>query len=156
VRSLVLSYSAYNQVRIPALVTIISGVFNLSLALTLPYVLGLGVYGIALGFILALWLRNVVFVPWYAAKVQGVPPADFYKPIIPGTLAYFVLVIIGVIFVSVVNVPSSLVYIGLVSGALSLVYLTLVTRIILTDPERDVIRTIIPPSVSRYLPVWFL
>ncbi|MCE5338448.1 MAG: oligosaccharide flippase family protein [Methanomicrobiaceae archaeon] len=155
-RPLVLSYSAYNKLRIPAIVTIIAGILNLILALMLPYVYDLGMYGIALAFILAMWLRNVVFIPWYAAKVQGVTPATFYKPIIPGTLAYFALVIIGYPLVSVLAVPASIVDVALVSGIISLIYLTIVTRVILTEPERDLIRSILPSFVSRRVPSWLL
>ena len=113
-------------------------------------------YGVALAFILALWLRNVAFVPWYAAKVQGVTPATFYKPIIPGTLAYFALVIIGYPLVSILVIPASIVDVALVSGMVSIVYLTIVTRIVLTDSERDLIRSILPPFVSRRVPSWLL
>lgn len=156
VRSLITSYAAYNQVRIPAIVTIISGVVNLILALTLPYVYGLGMYGIALAFIIALSLRNSVFIPWYAAKVQDVALTTFYKPAIPGTLAYFALVVIGCPLVSVLAVPVSIIDIALVSGVLSIVYLTIVIRVILTDLERDLIRSILPSFVSRRVPSWFL
>ena len=156
VRSLILSYAAYNRVRVPAIVTIITGILNLVLALTLPYVYGLEIYGIALAFILALWLRNVVFVPWYAAKVQGVPPAMFYMPIIPGTLAYFVLVIIGFLLVSILAIPASIVDIALVSGVISFAYFIVVTRVVLTGAERDLIRSILPSFVLGRVPSWLL
>ena len=55
-------------------------------------------YGIAIAFIFALWLRNVFFVPWYAARVQGVPPAVFYKPVVPSILAFLVLIFIGLFY----------------------------------------------------------
>ena len=155
-RPLVLSYSAYNKLRIPAMVTIIAGILNLILALTLPYVYDLGMYGIALAFILAMWLRNVIFIPWYAAKVQGVTPAAFYKPTVPGTLAYFALVIIGYPLVSILAIPASIVDVALVSAVISLVYLTIVIRVILTERERDLIRSILPSFVSRRVPAWFL
>ena len=87
-RPLILSYAAYNKVRVPAIVTIIAGILNLILAVILTYFYGFGEYGIAFAFIFALLLRNVVFVPWYAAKVQGVPPAVFFKPVIPSVLAF--------------------------------------------------------------------
>lgn len=156
VRPLILSYAAYNRVRVPAIVTIITGILNLVLALTLPYVYGLEIYGIALAFIFALWLRNVVFVPWYAAKVLGVTPAMFYMPIIPGTLAYFVLVIIGFLLVSILAIPASIVDIALVSGVISFAYFIVVTRVVLTGAERDLIRSILPSFVSGRVPSWLL
>jgi O-antigen/teichoic acid export membrane protein len=155
-RPLILSYSAYNRVRIPAIFTISAGIFNLLLAVILTKVFGLGEYGIAFAFILALVLRTVIFVPWYAARVQGVAPAVLYKPVIPGMLAYGVLVIIGLLFVSIVAIPASLLIIMLISAGVSLIYLIIVTHTLLTNPERDLIRSILPYSVSKILPRWVL
>jgi membrane protein EpsK len=156
VRSLILSYAAYNKVRVPAIITIIAGILNLVLAITLPHVFELGVFGIALAFIFALWFRNVIFVPWYSAKVQGVSPIIFYKPIIPGTFAYFILFIIGYFLTSVLAVPSSILYIMFVSGVISLAYCTIITRIAFNGSERELIRSILPSSVSKVLPSWLL
>jgi membrane protein EpsK len=155
-RPLILSYSAYNKVRIPAIFTIAAGIFNLLLAVILTNVFGLGEYGIAFSFIIALVLRTVIFVPWYAASVQGVAPAVLYKPVIPGMLAYGVLVIMGLLFVSLVAIPASLLIIMLISAGVSFIYLIIVTHTILTNPERDLIRSILPYSVSKILPRWVL
>ena len=142
-RPLILSYAAYNKVRLPAIVTIIAGILNLFFAVLLTNVYEFGVYGIAIAFIFALWLRNVFFVPWYAARVQGVHPAEFYKPVVPSILAFLVLIVIGFSMISFFTVSVSVVYIIVFSGVISMVYLILVTRFILTNPERDLIRSIL-------------
>ncbi|WP_292521833.1 polysaccharide biosynthesis protein [Methanoculleus sp.] len=156
VRPLILSYAAYNRVRVPAIATIAAGLLNLVLAVALPHTSGLGMYGVAFAFVLALWLRNVVFVPWYAARVQGVSPAVFYGPAVPGTLAYIALVAVSYPLISVLAVPASVVDIALVAGAISLVYIAIVARVILTGPERDLIRSILPSPVSQRVPSWLL
>ncbi len=152
VRSLINGYAAYNKVRVPAIVTIISGLLNLILAVTLPNVYDLGVIGIPLAFTIALFLRNFVFIPWYTAKVLGVAPAEFYKPTIPGTVAYFALVIVGYPLTVYFAASASIVDIALISGGISLVYLTIVTQFVLTGSERDLIRSILPPFLSERLP----
>ena len=91
-----------------------------------------------------------------AARVQGVAPAVLYKPVIPGMLAYGVLVIMGLLFVSLVAIPASLLIIMLISAGVSFIYLIIVTHTILTNPERDLIRSILPSSVSKILPRWVL
>lgn len=156
VRPLIISYAAYNRVRVPALVTIAAGLLNLVLALVLPRIYGLGMYGVAIAFILALWLRNAVFVPWYAAKVQGVPAAAFYMPTIPGFLGYAALVAAGYPLISILSVPASIADIALVSAAISIVYLAVVARVVLTGPERDLIRSVLPSPISRRVPSWLL
>lgn len=155
-RPLILSYAAYNKVRVPAIVTIIAGILNLILAVILTYFYGFGEYGIAFAFIFALLLRNVVFVPWYAARVQGVPPAVFFKPVIPSVLAFAVLIFIGLSVGSIVTIPASLLYILLISGGISVIYFIIVTRVILTIMERELIRSILPPGLSKMLPRWVI
>ncbi|HQD26329.1 MAG TPA: polysaccharide biosynthesis protein, partial [Methanoculleus thermophilus] len=110
----------------------------------------------AIAFILALWLRNAVFVPWYAAKVQGVPAAAFYMPTIPGFLGYAALVAAGYPLISILSVPASIADIALVSAAISIVYLAVVARVVLTGPERDLIRSVLPSPISRRVPSWLL
>jgi membrane protein EpsK len=153
-RPLMLNYAAFIKVKTPALFTIIAGIINLILAVIFSIVFDLGVYGITLAFILALFLRGVVFIPWYAARVQGVPPATYYKPIVPGVIAYLVLIIIGLIMVSIFTIPASIVYIALIFGVISLIYIIVVSRFILTNDDRDLIRSILPPYVSKMLPAW--
>ena len=155
-RPLILSYAAYNKVRIPAVFTIGAGIINLILAVILTNVYGFGEYGIAFAFIFALFLRTVIFVPWYAAKVQGIPAAQLYKPVIPSVLAYGVLVVIGLSVGAIVAIPASFLEIMLISGGVSLIYFVIVTHAILTNPERDLIRSILPSGISGILPRWIL
>ena len=155
-RPLILSYAAYNKVRIPAVFTIGAGIINLILAVILTNVYGLGEYGIAFAFIFALFLRTVIFVPWYAAKVQGIPAAQLYKPVIPSVLAYGVLVVIGLSVGAIIAIPASFLEIMLISGGVSLIYFVIVTHAILTNPERDLIRSILPSGISGILPRWVI
>jgi len=155
-RPLVICYAAYNRVKVPALVTIVTGILNMILAVSLASFFGLGEYGIAFAFVFALFLRNVVFVPWYAARVQGVPPALFYNPIIPSVIAYAGLVIIGLFLGSVVTIPASLLHIFLISGVISIVYIIIVTRMVLTLRERKLIRSIIPSGIVKMIPPWVI
>lgn len=155
-RPLIIIYDAYNMVKIPGIATIIAGTLNLALAITLPYICGLRVYGIVLAFNFGLWLQYFVFSPWYAAKVQGVAPIEFYKPVIPGTLAYFILVVAGFLLTSIFIIPPSIVDIIFISTAISIIYLIIVIRIILKDAERELFRSILPFYVSSMIPSWLL
>ncbi len=155
-RPLVLCYTAYNQVRIPAYATIFFGLLNLVLAIVLSETFSLGLYGIAIAFILALWLRFVVFVPWYTGKVQGVSSFLFYRSILPGSIAFIILIIIGFILVSLLAIPASIMIIALISSLISLIYCLSVFRLLLTSQDRNLIRTIIPSIVSNKIPTWLL
>ena len=155
-RPLNMSYAAYNKVIVPGIATVIAGIFNVILAVVLTYVFNLGEYGIAFAFIFAMILRNVVFVPWYTAKVEGVPPALFYYPAIPGFFAFVVLILLGLSLGSIVTIPASLLPIILISGGISIIYIIIVTHMILTIPERKLIRSILPFGISKKLPRWVI
>ena len=155
-RPLVISFAAYNKVRLPAIITIISGILNLILAVLLTSVFGLGEYGIAFAFVFALMVRNVIFVPWYAARIQEVPLASFYSPVVPGVLSYGILVIMGLFLGSLVTVPDSLPIIILISAGISIIYCIIVTQMILTMQERKLIRSILPFGISKKLPRWII
>jgi membrane protein EpsK len=81
---------AANRVKVPGMVTLAVGVFNLALALLLAGVFGWGLYGIAAAVAISLTLRNSLFAPWYGARVLHQPCKTFYRnvvPIIRATLA---------------------------------------------------------------------
>jgi len=62
-----------NRVKVPGLVTLAVGVFNLALALFLAKVLGWGLYGLAGAGAISLTLRRFVFTPLYVAAVLHQP-----------------------------------------------------------------------------------
>lgn len=74
---------AANRVRVPGLVTLAIGVFNLALALLLATICGWGLYGIAVAGGFSRTLRNFVFAPLYGAVVLHQPFRTFYRQVAP-------------------------------------------------------------------------
>ena len=92
----------------------------------------------------------MLFCTMVCGEGTGISPhLNFFKPVIPSVLAYAVLILIGFCVVSIVPIPASLLFILLISFGISLIYFILVTRVILTNPERDLIRSIIPTVFQR-------
>ena len=81
----------YNKIRIPGIVTLLMGFFNLMLAIALSYEGTFGLYGVALAGGIVLSAKNALFTPWYAAKIQNVPIKTYFVAIIPGFLLSVVL-----------------------------------------------------------------
>ncbi len=69
---------ATNKVRVPGIVTCVMGVVNLGLALLLAGPAGLGMYGVAAAGAIVLTSVNVIFGPWYAAHILGIPGGSFF------------------------------------------------------------------------------
>lgn len=81
---------ATNNVRIPGLFQIAIGVLNLALAVFLAGPIGWGMYGVAVAGGIILILRNLLFTPFYAAKIIGRIPTTF-------TAELFPIVLVGVL-----------------------------------------------------------
>jgi membrane protein EpsK len=75
-------YLSYNKLRIPAIVTIFSGIANILLAVALSSITGWGYYGVAVAVTFILTVRQSIFIPIYATKVLGLPNNPFKSIII--------------------------------------------------------------------------
>jgi membrane protein EpsK len=63
--------TAFNKLRMPALVTLVMGAINFILAFSLTKYFNMGVMGIALSGGVVLTAKNAVFTPLYVAKITG-------------------------------------------------------------------------------------
>ncbi|ACL15740.1 oligosaccharide flippase family protein [Methanosphaerula palustris] len=134
---------AYNRVRIPGIVTIIFGTANFILAIAFSLVPGLGYYGVALANFLILTVRHILFVPWYASRIQQISIVNFITPLIPGTVALLIIggVIACIAMVFSINSIMSLIICGTV---IAIIYGVMVLRFGLTEFEKQLIVSLIP------------
>jgi O-antigen/teichoic acid export membrane protein len=134
---------AFNKVRIPGIMTFIMGIGNVILAFSLPLLLGLGYYGVAIAGAIVLTLKNTFFIPWYATKVMNIPAKTFTKSITAGVFATLFLAgsafIVGKIFLI-----SSLAGLVVAGSMLSLVYFIIVWFIGFNQDERHIFLHYIP------------
>lgn len=115
--------TAHNQVKIPAIITVIMGILNVALAIGISFWFDFGIYGVALASAIILTLKNSLFIPIYSAKVANVKTFTFVKAMLPGLL--FVIIVSGLSllinsYFSIVSwsslVTSGLVIVFFVSG----------------------------------------
>jgi O-antigen/teichoic acid export membrane protein len=114
--------SALNKVKIPGIVTLIMGIFNLLLALFFTIVLKWGAYGIAAAGAIVLTIKNVFFTSIYSASIQKLPWYTYIRPIVPGLVAALMvgLLSFGTASLMQINNWGSMILIGLINGAFSL------------------------------------
>jgi membrane protein EpsK len=79
---------ATNHVRIPGVVSLISGVVNVILAVSLAKWSGLGYLGIAVAGAIVLTAKNVIFTPLYGARILNLSWWKFFPSIVIGALAF--------------------------------------------------------------------
>jgi O-antigen/teichoic acid export membrane protein len=141
---------SYDKVRIPGLVTLMTGLGNLLLAIIIPSITGLGYYGVGVAGAIMLTAKNSVFTPWYAARVLGIPKKTFVVSMVPGTIA--ALMVAGI--ASLVNYymnTSTLISLAIYCSLISLIYLYSIWMIGLDEFEKKFIKLQIPNNLISKL-----
>lgn len=133
--------TATNHVRIPGIVQIAVGVFNLILAVLLAGPAGLGMYGVAAAGGIVLIFRNIIFTPYYGALILGRRPLTFMKELLPIVFMGALVTCVNWFIADTVNLASwtRLIF---YSGIFSLLYITIVF-FMLNSNERYMIRKLL-------------
>lgn len=134
---------AFNKVRVPGIVTCITGVGDFLLALLLPIIFGWGMYGVAVAGMIMLTLKNTIFIPWYSSKILKIPTFSLIRSMIPGT-ALMVSIALSAATIGHYIFVSSWFIIILLSIGISIVYLIIVWNALLNSYERKLISSFMP------------
>lgn len=146
---------AYNRVRSLVFLTLPMGFLNLILALLLPYIFDIGMYGVALAGLITLLLRYGVINPLFIASVIQIPVLTYLKKMLYGIGGLLVLSVVGIALLSVVTI-STLPTIILIGGGIAAAYLLFVLNIVLHPEEREIIRSCLPRVCQKRIPSWLL
>ncbi len=140
--------TAHNRVRVPGMVTIVLGIINLILAITLPTVTGWGYYGIAVAGVVILTFRHVLFVPWYAAGILKYRMSTYIKAMAPGALATLVIggIAAGVFMIATPPILPTIIIAGL---TISSTYIMIIWRFGVDQFERVLFESFIPKRLLR-------
>ena len=133
--------NACNKVKIPGIFTLLMGLLNVILAITLAYTTNLGVYSIALAGAIALTLKSGIFIPIYSAHVINISKITFIKPIITGLLLTISIFVISFLFSHFVNIHN---WVGLIgySCLICFPFIPIIWFYIINKSERDLIKSI--------------
>lgn len=146
---------AYNRVRGLVFLTLPTGFLNIILALLLPYIFDIGMYGVALAGLITLFLRYGVIHPLFIASVIQVPVFTYLKKMLYGIGGILVLSIVGITLLSIVTI-STLPTLILVGCGIAAAYLLFVLNVVLRPEEREIIRSCLPRVCQRRIPSWVL
>jgi O-antigen/teichoic acid export membrane protein len=130
--------TAFNRVRTPGLVTLGLGLLNVGLAWWWAPLGSVGV-GVALAGALVLTLKNTLFVPLYAARIQGLPWYTFLINLIPGALATL-LATTGAVYLGRNLSIDSWTKLMLIGGVAASLYAPLIYLIALNQEDRTFLR----------------
>jgi len=142
--------SAFNKVRLPGIVALITGICNFALAVILSLFTGWGYYGVAAAGAICLTLKNAIFNPWYATRVLGVGVYTFTKSLVPGVVAGLLLGAVAIIL-GIFLPLDTLIPLILTGGILALVYFVLMWKVGLSIGERKLFGFYLPEKIRRFV-----
>lgn len=137
----------YNKIRLPGVVTLVMGALNLFLAIKLASVGNLGFYGVALAGGIVLSLKNAIFTPWYAAKIQGISPRRYFTAILPGFLFSTALVATAFTVDTLLKISSWATLLGIGLSLFS-ICIALIWFFALKQSERSLLRSLLHRGVE--------
>ncbi|KKG75479.1 lipopolysaccharide biosynthesis protein [Methanosarcina mazei] len=146
---------AYNRVRSLVFLTLPMGFLNIILALLIPYIFDIGMYGVALAGFITLFLRYGVINPLFIASVIQIPVFTYLKKMLYGVGGILVLSVAGIALLSIVTI-STLPTLILAGCGISAAYLLFVLNVVLHPEEREIIRSLLPRVFQRRIPSWVL
>lgn len=146
---------AYNRVRSLVILTLPMGFLNIVLALLLPFIFDIGMYGVALAGLITLILRYGVINPLFIASVMRIPVFTYLKKMLYGVGGLIILSVTGLALVSLTNI-STLSALILAGCGISAAYLLFVLNVVLRPEEREMIRSCLPGVCQRKMPSWLL
>lgn len=145
----------YGKVKLPAVYSIFAGILNVYLSLTLPFMFGLGIYGVAISSAITMILHTGVSAPLYVAYIVRAPLSTFLKAILKGVgyLAGFIGV--GILVLTVL--PDSDIFSSILVGSGLLIgYAAMALTCIISKDEKELLRSCLPVILSRHIPTWVL
>jgi len=147
--------AAYIKVRLPAIANIFGGGLTIILALTLPNIFGIEMYGVALGVGISTCLISCFISPIYGAYILNTRLSTFLKPAVPGYIALVILILFGILLNNLFSIDT-LFEVLLAGGIITIVYFLIIFKILLTKNERILIRSCIPSYIAKVIPKWLL
>ena len=145
----------YGKVKVPAFYSLFAGILNVYLSFTLPFMFGLGIYGVAISSAITMILHTGVSAPLYGAYIVHAPLSTFLNAILRGVgyLAGFVGV--GILVLTVLP-DSDILMSMLIGSGLLIGYAAIALTCIISIDEKKLLRSCLPVIISRHIPTWVL
>ena len=140
--------NAYNRVRWPGIVTILTGVFNLGLTILVAWWGKWGVYGVALAAAVSTRLRSVLFMPLYNAYIMRLR-WWFFLPSLSASAIGTLIVSLMAYAAASLWMPTGWITLGVSAAIVSLVYGAGLFFWGLTQKDWQLIVSLIPAPISQ-------
>ncbi len=142
VRPMFAVYRALDEVKVPAVVTVVLGVANIVGSVLLLSYTDLGVYAVAIPLSTCWLIKNLLFTPLFASRITTQRWSLFLVEVLPGAFMAAGLAAIGYFIASHMTETTMLSLAGVTLG-LGGVYSLVCYQLVLRDDDRELLRSII-------------
>jgi len=144
---------AFDKVRSIAILTFPIGILNVVLAILLPSIFNIGMYGVAVAGLITTVIRYGLIHPIYIAHIIQMPAWFYLKRMTYGIIGLLAILIFGTIFSLIFDVTSlqSSIIAGL---SISIIYPLVMLRGVLTPDERAMVSSCLPQALQRRIFAW--
>lgn len=149
VRPLLYVHTAYNKIRWPGIVTLLSGAAGLILGIALAMWGRWGAAGVALAVALAWTSKNALYFPIYTAHIMKLRWWAFFPALLPG-VAGTLFVALASYSLTVGRMPASWLALGTSAAVVSIVYGIAVWVLGLNRDDRRLLRRLIGGLAQRH------
>lgn len=130
--------TAYNRIKIPAYVTLGTGILSLLLALLFTMYFDFGLYGVALAGVTAFTGRNLLFTVFYTAYLTGASALEYYKRFLFGVFVTIFIFMISYLIQQYISIEGWFVLLGWMS-IMTLCMFPLIWFVMITGHEKQII-----------------
>lgn len=97
-------FNMRNRLRVPAIMTFVTGILNILLSVVLVKYTELGLYGVALGTFISIFFKTIIFNVIYTSRLLNISPflvwksvlKGLYLPLISGCVLFFLFNLISI------------------------------------------------------------
>ena len=142
-------FSVTNNVKLPALMTLLNGILTVTCNAILLKFTDLGVYAIAATASFLGMLRNGIFTPLYVSYCLKVKYSTFYHEILTGILCLGINIGVGVLFYLLISQGSTWISLILSVGFMAIVCIGINFFIVLNKQERSFVFDVLKKKLRR-------
>jgi O-antigen/teichoic acid export membrane protein len=149
INSVFTALTVVNKIRVPAFVSLASGIISVSVNYVLLKNTNIGIYAIAGTSAVLTLLRNYLFTPIYAAHCLNVKKTTFYREILTGNFCLVINLAVGFLFYRFISAGSTWITLILSAGSMAVVCIIINFFIVLSKEERTVAFAAVKKRLKR-------
>lgn len=139
-----------------AFLTLTVGAANIIFALIAVEFAGMETMGVAVVWMLSMFVLNVLLYPYAITKMTSSPCTTFLRPMIPGYIAFFICLALCWVSTKFYTMPSTWTAVLGLFLLMFVIYIVIAMVLGLKRVDKDMMRSVMPEPIAKLIPRWLL